>query len=77
MTVGEEDPMPKDILGRPILTAADLDAMTPEQRRAAFEASIVTDLDQLPPDYLARLRTDAEELAARRDAAQRDVPHAS
>jgi hypothetical protein len=49
----------------------------PEQRKAAFEASVVTDLDQLPSDYLARLRADAEELAARRDAARRDVPHAS
>ena len=69
--------MPKDILGRPIITAAELDAMTPEQRKAAFEASLVTDLDQLPPDYVAQLRAEAEELAARRDAAQRDVPYAS
>jgi hypothetical protein len=61
--------MPKDILGRPVLTAADLDAMTPAQRKAAFEASLITDLDQLPADYLARLRADAEELIARRDAA--------
>ena len=67
----------KDILSRPVLTAADLDAMTPAQRRAAFDASLVTDLDQLPADYLARLRADAEELIARRDAAQRDVPYAS
>jgi hypothetical protein len=69
--------VPRDILGRPVVTAADLDAMTPQQRKAAFEASIVTDLDQLPPDYVAQLRADAEELAARRDAAQRDVPYAS
>lgn len=69
--------MPKDILGRPIVTAADLDAMTPEQRKNAFEASLVTDLDQLPKDYVDRLRAEAEDLASRRDAAQRDVPYAS
>lgn len=51
---------PKDILGRPVVTAADLDAMTPAQRKAAFEASIVTDLGQLPPGYLARLIDHAE-----------------
>ena len=69
--------MPKDILGRPVLTAADLDAMTPAQRKAAFETSIVTDLDQLPKEYLAELRAAAQDLAARRDSAQRDIPHAS
>jgi hypothetical protein len=69
--------MPEDILGRPILTAAELDAMTPEQRKDAFEASLVTDLSQLPPDYVARLRAGAEELASRRDAAEQDVHYAS
>lgn len=69
--------MPKDILGRPVLTAAELDAMTPEQRKAAFDASVVTDLDDLPTDYLARLRAGAEDRLARRDAAEQDIPHAS
>lgn len=69
--------MPKDILCRPVLTAAEMDAMTPEQRKAAFDASIVTDLEVLPADYLARLRAGAEGRLARREAAVRDVPHAS
>ena len=68
--------MPKDILGRPVLTAADLDVMTPVQRKAAFDASIVTDLEQLPADYVARLRAGAEGQLAHREAV-RDVPHAS
>ena len=68
--------MPKDILGRPVLTAAELDAMTPEQRKAAFDASIVTDLEALPADYLAQLRAGAEDRVVRRAAVQ-DVPHAS
>jgi hypothetical protein len=57
--------VPRDILGRPIITAADLDAMTAAERKAAFDASIVTDLDQLPADYLAGLRAGAEERMAR------------
>ncbi len=73
--------MPKDFVGGPVLTPAELDEMTPEQRRAAFDASVVTDLDQLPTAYLARLRADAKNRLARRelDAGNnaRNVPHAS
>ena len=35
--------MPKGIFGRPVSTAAEMDAMTPAQRRSAFDASIVTE----------------------------------
>ena len=69
--------MSEEILGRPVVTAAELDAMTPEQRKAAFDASVVTDLDLLPPAYVARLRAGAEDRLARRNAAEHDVPHAS
>lgn len=68
--------MPRDILGRPIVTAAELDTMTAAERKAAFEASLVTDLEQLPADYVARLRAGAEERLVSREAV-RDVPHAS
>ena len=61
--------MAKDILGRPVITAAELDAMTPAEREAVFEASVVTNLDDLPPTYLARLRADAADMIAERDAA--------
>jgi hypothetical protein len=66
----EEGDMMTDILGQPVITAAEMDAMTPAQRQAAFDASIVTDLDSLPAAYLARLRADAAELIARRDGEQ-------
>lgn len=69
--------MTRDILGRPVLTAAELDAMTPEDRKEAFEARVVTDLAQLPADYLARVQADVATLVARRDAAQQEVPRAS
>ena len=39
-----------------IWTAAELEQMTPAQRRRLFEASIVTDLDQAPADLVARTR---------------------
>jgi hypothetical protein len=78
--------MDRDILGGRVVTAAELEAMTPDERHAHFEASIVRDLSVLPPEYLARLRTRALELIEPRDAAQgapassssqQGVPHAS
>jgi hypothetical protein len=72
--------MAKDILGREIVTAAELDAMTPAERRQQFESSIVTDLDVLPPEYLTRVRTHLEATIARRDAehaARRGIQNAS
>jgi hypothetical protein len=50
-----------------VITAAELDEMTPAQRQAVFDASIVTDVDTLPAAYLARLRASAAELSQRRD----------
>ena len=51
--------MAKDIVGRPVITAAELYARSPGQREAVFVASVVTDLDDLPATYVARLRTGA------------------
>ena len=39
-----------------IITAEELEKMTPAQRQAAFDASIVTNLDDAPPELLARTR---------------------
>ena len=72
--------MPKDITGHPVLTAADLDDMSPEERRAAFDARVVTDLDELPAEYVAQLRVRTAALIAQREtahASDQDVPHAS
>ncbi len=57
--------MPKDITGCPVLTAEDLDRMTPEERQA---------------EYVAQLQARAAALAAQREAVEasdQDVPHAS
>jgi hypothetical protein len=47
-----------------IITAEELENMTPAERRAVFDASIVTDLDDAPPELLARTRQRVERLIA-------------
>lgn len=34
-----------------VITAAELDQMTPAEREAAFKASIIRNLDDVPPQY--------------------------
>jgi hypothetical protein len=48
--------------GRPdaVTTAAELEAMTPEERHASFEGAIVTDLDQVPAGLVDRVRACAQ-----------------
>ena len=41
---------------RKIWTAAELDAMSPEQRKKIFDESIVWDLDDAPPALIERAR---------------------
>ena len=38
--------------------------MSPAERKAIFDASIVTDLDQVPPEFLARVRARVEKIIA-------------
>jgi hypothetical protein len=56
---------------RKLWTAAELDEMTPAQVDALFRASIVKDLDDVPPAFLARVRADVEAHIAATDASQR------
>ena len=46
--------------------------MTAAEREAVFEASVITDLSQVPEEYLAMVRREFEARLA-----ERDVPHAS
>ena len=64
--------MADDVLGRPVITAADLDEMTPQQVEDAWSSSIVTDPDVLPQEYVNRIRRRAAQRLE-----QRDVPAAS
>ena len=38
-------------------TAAELEKLSPAERHALFDASVVTDLDQAPQDLIERTRT--------------------
>ena len=51
-------------------TAAELEQMTAAERRAIFDASIVTDLDDAPPELLARTRARIERMIAESEAPQ-------
>lgn len=59
-------------VARKVTTAAELEQMTPAERHEHFEASVVTDLSQIPPEYLVRIRTELEA-----QLAKRNIPNAS
>ena len=49
---------------REILSADQLDAMTPDQRAQAFRDRIVTDPDELPGDLRRKIYDRAQQLGA-------------
>lgn len=51
---------------RPFLSAEDLDAMTPDERLAAFRERIVTDLAELPADFRSRIHETGRRLGRER-----------
>jgi hypothetical protein len=53
-----------------VWTAAELEQMTPMERRAIFDASIVTDLDGAPPELIARTRARIESMIAESESPQ-------
>lgn len=59
------------VMPRKVWTAAELDEMTPAEVDALFQASIVTDLDQVPPEFLAKVRADLEEHIAATESARK------
>ena len=50
------------------ITAAALDAMSPDERAAAVRDHIVTDLDELPAEFRQRVVATGERLAREREA---------
>ncbi len=54
-----------------VWTAAELEQMSPAERRAIFDASIVTNLDDAPPALLARTRARIERMIAESESSQR------
>jgi hypothetical protein len=49
-----------------LITAEELEAMSPDERAAAVNERIVTDLDELPAEFRAQVVATAEQLAAAR-----------
>lgn len=62
----------EDLFGRPVVTAAEMDQMTPAQRREVIQSRIVWDLSELPEEYVARLRATAEKHLAEREGGKAD-----
>jgi hypothetical protein len=52
-------------VNRKVITAEELERMSATEQAAAFEASIVWDLDEAPSDLVERARARIEERIAR------------
>ena len=66
----KEGDMPKDFAGREIVTAAELDSMSPAERQASAEESIILDPAQVPASFRERARAHFAPLIAERDREQ-------
>lgn len=55
-----------------VWTAAELERMSPTERRAIFEASIVNDLDDAPPEFVERVRARVERTIADIESTNRE-----
>ena len=44
-----------------VVTAGELEKMSPAEQQAIFDASVVTDLDQVPAEFLERVRLRLEQ----------------
>lgn len=53
-----------------VITAAELERMTPAEQDRVFAESIVTDLSQVPPAFLARVRERVERRIATEESSQ-------
>jgi hypothetical protein len=55
-----------------VLTADEFERLSPAERDRIFQASIVRDLDDVPPEYLERVRARVEQrIAATESPSQR------
>jgi hypothetical protein len=51
-----------------VWTADEIAALTPAEQDALLRSGIVRDLDQVPPEFLARVRSRLEDRIARQGA---------
>jgi hypothetical protein len=57
------------IQNRKMVTAADLDLMSPNERAAAFAERVILNLDELPKGFRAQVLETGAVLAAKLDSA--------
>ena len=56
------------IVEQKVWTAAELEILSPAERHALFDASVVTDLGQVPQDFIERVRSRIHERIAQSEA---------
>ena len=49
-------------MARKLWTAAELEKLSRDEQQAIFDVSIVTDLSEVPAEFLATVRADAKRL---------------
>lgn len=49
-------------MARKLWTAAEMEKLSRDEQQAIFDESIVTDLNEVSPEFLAQVRADAERL---------------
>lgn len=57
---------------RKVITAAEFERLSPTEQDQAFEASIIWDLADAPPELVARARARVEERIAREERQSRE-----
>ena len=57
-------------MARKVWTAEELAELSPAEQDAVFDASIVRDLDEVPPEFLDRVRSRLEARLAESDRQQ-------
>jgi len=57
---------PQDVAKRKVISAAELDAMSPDERAQVVRGGIVHDLDDVPSEFREKVRHTAARLAAKR-----------
>jgi hypothetical protein len=59
-------------VSKKVWTAAELERMSPTQQDEIFQASIVRDLDDVSPEFLARIRARVERQIAASESTRPD-----
>ena len=59
-------------MARKLWTAAEMETLSRDEQQAIFDESIVTDLSEVPPEFLAKIRADAQGLVEAHESQRTD-----